>query len=150
MFFALDHAIYISTCEIRLLDDGQWSAELKIFFDDLEDALHNMSGIRPSLVPDQLENRHKMIENYLQSTMTFRSHLNHPILFKLMSLERQGDVIICTLKGTGWDSKSVRIEHTLLIEIFGTQKNILTLKTAEGMKALYFRKGNTAQELVMA
>ena len=61
-----DHAIYVSVLEIGYNEDHQkGSIKLKIFADDLEDAIHNQSGQRYDLMEGDCDLTYEALSVYL-------------------------------------------------------------------------------------
>ncbi len=63
--FLPQHAIYVSTCEIKIENDLEWHGVINVFYDDLEDGILNQTGRRPNLSISTFANYKTEIENYL-------------------------------------------------------------------------------------
>lgn len=125
LLFQLLHPIYLSTCKIQIDEQRQWQATFRIFYDDLEDGIQNMQGIRPNLDTNSLHRYEHYMLSYLQKHFEIWS-ITESLPIKIESAERLADVIILTVSGkTMWPDHEVQLRLDLLTEIFPQQKNIV-------------------------
>lgn len=142
------HALYLSTCEVAVHADHTWEAQLRIFFDDLEDALTNRTGERPTLSQERLPNYQHAIQTYLNEHLFFRQG-TESLEFKLITCNRKEDVVELIIEGTNpWRGDGILITNDLLMEIFTAQKNVMVIKKAEDIRTLYFKKNQITEEVV--
>jgi hypothetical protein len=140
------HALYLSTCQVTIHADRAWEGHLRLFYDDLEDALQHRFGVRPDLSEGQLDYHRGKMETYLKEHLVFQigqSHTNYLI----KRTERHNDVVEIIIQGSGWPVKSMTIHNSLLMELFETQKNVMIIKSAADTGTLYFHKGSTDLDL---
>ncbi len=126
---SLLHPIYITTYHIEINPTGEWHASIRLFFDDLEDAIHNQEGKRPTLTTEHLMEYHEPISTYLQTHFqVIDTASSGQFQYEIIEMERTGDVITIRLEGdTTWDT-DVRIYCNVLLELFASQKNIIEIK----------------------
>jgi hypothetical protein len=141
------HALYLSTCEIIVEADGAWYGSIRIFHDDLEDALQNATSRRPNLNQEMIHQQQQDIEIYLNEHLFFEGeHSRLP--YRIVQIERTEDVIEIGLKGIqSFKSNSIIIHNDLLTELFESQKNIMTVRKSGQLATLYFNKHNTVKKL---
>jgi len=150
LFLALLHPIYISTSNVLLQAEGQWTATIKVFYDDLEDALQNQGGKRPNLVADSLAHYNTDIQIYLLAHLQFIQGAS--LEYRVVSASRTGDVVTILIDGIdGWQQqKNMTIINTLLLDLFESQKNIMTIRRDGDSDYFYMRKGLTSKSLDFA
>lgn len=153
LFFLLStsnfHALYLSTCEVVVHDDQTWEAQLRIFFDDLEDAITNHSGYRPNLVNDQIAQHQPAISAYLNEHLFFVQG-NSKITFQVTKAIRNQDVVEINLQSRQiWPDKSILVKNNLLMEIFEAQKNVMVIKKGDEIRTLYFKKTQVEEEVFL-
>ncbi len=140
-----EHPFYLTTCQIEIAPDGSWSGELRIFYDDLEDALHNHQGWRPNL---QLgpEHHHESIERYLQHKLIFVA--GRRLEFVLHQSAIDVEVVVLQIRGKqDWPQTCTHLEISLLTEIFESHKTIVVLRTGSQSKLYQFSRKDTRQEV---
>lgn len=141
------HALYLSTCEIKIEEDKSWYGSIRIFHDDLEDALQNATGSRPNLTEELISLEHQDIELYLNEHL-FIEKEHGRLLFQIVQLKRIEDVVEIGLRGNqSWESPRLIVHNDLLIELFESQKNIMTVRKSGQLTTLYFNKHTTVKTL---
>ncbi len=141
------HALYLSTCQINIHADRTWEGHLRLFYDDLEDALQHRFGVRPDLSQDQLDDHRGKMETYLKEHLIFQIGQIHSD-FIIKDAERHNDVVDIIIQGSGWPLKPMTIHNSILMELFETQKNVMIIKSATDTGTLYFHKGSTYLDLI--
>jgi hypothetical protein len=133
--------MYLSTCRIEIRTDRSWTASLRIFHDDLEDALQNQTGRRPTLNQSTLMAHQEPILTYLREHFIVAAASGINLDFAIVHLNLEGDVVTVVCDGNNLWSKSTHfITNDLLTEIFGSQKNVMTINCQEKIETLYFTK----------
>ena len=144
-----DHAVYISVTTLEVDVDGKVKGSLKIFSDDLEDALHRFSGERPAIVGRQdLSPIASQFEQYLRKHLTIRARGGGSLL-TLENLENVGDSTWAYFK-TGLESPSdwLNIESSILIDIFPDQVNIVEVKLTDKPRYLKLIKSQPSAKVI--
>jgi hypothetical protein len=137
------HPVYISTAEIVFQQDGTWSGEIKIFFDDLEDAIQNMHGKRPNLIQQNLIKHRSEITSYLTANLKF-VQADKRLVYNASECHRLEDIVVITIEGAvPWQEADLSIENTILVELFETQKNIMTIQCSTEKAFFYLNKRNS-------
>ncbi|MBK8504555.1 MAG: hypothetical protein IPL46_21500 [Saprospiraceae bacterium] len=141
------HALYLSTCEILIEEDWTWQGSIRIFHDDLEDALQNATGSRPNLTLDLIHLEQTDIELYLNEHLFFKTESGR-LPYEIVQIVRTEDVVEIRLKGIqSWKSTHIIVHNDLLIELFESQKNIMTIRKSDQLSTHYFNKRTTVKEL---
>ncbi|NND35215.1 MAG: hypothetical protein HKN76_21690 [Saprospiraceae bacterium] len=140
------HPLYLSTVEIEIRADRSWSGKMRIFYDDFEDALQNAFGARPNLDQKHINLYREQISNYLNSHLIIWSQ-SKGLTFSVASLLRTADVITLNIDGHDpWPDQSM-ITNDLLMELFGSQKNVMTFKLRADIRTVAFTKNHASQEI---
>ena len=140
------HALYLSTCEIQIADDYTWNGQLRIFHDDLEDAIFNLSGHRPNLSEDDIENHVGSISDYILNHL-FIGNTSGKGSIVLSQVIRNQDIVEISLQGQLPElTKQLSVKNDLLMEIFEAQKNVMVIHKSEVVKTLYFKKNHTVDQ----
>lgn len=140
------HAFYLSTCEINIKSDRSWEGIIRIFHDDLEDALHHRFGIRPNLDEEDLKTHIENIQTYLNEHLFF-THKQEKAEYRIIKVVRHNDILQILVSGKSWIERPLTIRNNLLMELFNSQKNVMTIKSAQEMTTLYFNKNSTSQQI---
>ena len=146
VFLLLLHPIYISTSDVIFDAQGSWSGTIKVFYDDLEDALQNQGGKRPNLTSENLEQYYPQMYIYLSANLRFMQ--GQILSYRLVSASRLGDIITISFHGnTKWEPNPLTISNTLLLDLFESQKNIMTIRRNSDSNFFYLRKGLTSKSI---
>ena len=142
----LDHAIYVSLTAVEIHEHLEWSAQLQLFYDDLEDAIQNQEGKRPTLSQTQLPVYFGSIARYI-SDHFFMQYDGHQMTYHLNKVYRENELVVIELVGDEkWPTHEVEITNDLLLEIFESQKNIVKVKALDKVRMLYFKKGQVLEK----
>lgn len=145
--FSLDyHALYLSTCEIVIEENHQWHGQLRIFHDDLEDALSNLTGKRPNL-DRQLDPYQVSIQKYLNDHLLIEN-THEKVLYIVSELSRNQDIIEILIKGMNpWIDDITTVRNDLLMELFESQKNVMIIKKSDKIHTFYLKKSHTTEQV---
>ena len=138
--------MYLSTCEITIHPDNTWEGQVRIFHDDLEDAITNLTGQRPKLTTESLPSCYGKIQDYLRKHLII-SDRNGKINIDLERAAVLQDVVEIIISGSRINEDESYIENNILLEIFETQKNIMVIKKSGEIKTLYFKKNQTKESI---
>lgn len=127
LFFLLsDHAIYISVMEVDL-DSDSTRISIKVFTDDLENAIYNFDSVKYQ--PDSfLSNNSQLIQGYFNAHISIQTP--QPVTLDFQNGEKVGDSYWLYFKGPAQNS-SFKLEANYLMELFPTQENIIKIKNGE-------------------
>jgi len=143
-----EHQIYISLSTFEILEDSSWRIRVQLFHDDLEDALQNKHGKRPTLSEEKVLDHAKNIERYLVSHLILESVDRKRLAYQLNHVYRENDLVVVELVGDGqWPHNKIQITNDLLLEIFASQKNIVKVKNNSRDQLFYFKKGQIQAEI---
>jgi len=130
------HAIYVSVLEVK-----QGSIMVKVFANDLEDAIFNHAQQRYDLVSGDCSKGKALITNY------FRSHL----AIKIDGKEQQYSYLSCEVNDISlWLTfefispvtwKEVEITADYLMELFPTQSNVVSITYQTEKRMFRLTKG---------
>lgn len=138
-----DHAIYISVVEIEHESDGAALISIKVFSDDISDAIFNHSQNRLKFEPNAACSGHKN-----EITQYFDEHLKISINDKdvellLRNCEINGESVWFNFKADSpnkWNELTIKDDH--LMELFPTQTNIFNVTDGEHKKMFKLTTGN--------
>ena len=117
------HAIYISVIEFKETD-----FRLKVFTDDLQDAIRNFNSGFQSVTDDSFVSRnHLIVQEYFRKTIEISIN-DEPVNFLYHSSTIEGDSYWINFRFNnpgGWKSFEMTDKH--FMELFPTQTNILKM-----------------------
>jgi len=135
-----NHALYLATCQIQIEEDQSWHATIRIFRDDLEDALVEKSGVRLDLTGVHLSEHKEYLDEYMQTHFSLSSK-GMPVSYQIQHYEQVNDVVEIILRGDDiWPQDTYSITCNILMELFDSQKNAMTITHREMRKTLLFTK----------
>ncbi len=126
-----DHAIYLSLIEIEQ-QDGKTEMVVKVFADDLQDAIRNMDG---SLEIESetlfVQNNYDLVSSYFANHLQL-TNTRDSIGYKLTEGELVGDSYqVKFIFEMPWQKLSIKANY--FMELFPTQQNIVIV-TSNGLK----------------
>lgn len=115
------HAVYISVVEIEAKQ-----VRVKVFSDDLRDAIRNHARITPDTsVMNFCERYQKEIQGYFNEKLTLTIN-NTKVPYQYQSTSEEGDSYWITFGFTiEEDWKSIQVEDKHFMELFPTHSNII-------------------------
>jgi hypothetical protein len=134
------HAIYVSVLEVE-----QESIMVKVFANDLEDAIFNQSRQRPDLLSGNCSQSKDLISNY------FKNHLKIKINgeeqgYSYLSCEINDISLWLTFEFTSPPTWSeVEITADYLMELFPTQSNVVSISYHSEKRMFRLTKGATTE-----
>lgn len=142
-----DHAIYVSVMEVIYVGDNKGTLKLKLFADDLEDAIYNQVSKRYDLLGGECTLAKNDISNYLQE------HLELMIDNRRAKLNFVGcelnDISLWTSfefqTSSEWNSVSIKADY--LMELFPTQSNVVSLTKGEEKRMFRLLKGDVQKTI---
>ena len=142
--FALYHAIYVSVTEIKYQGEtNKLEISVKMFTNDLEDAIYNQTKTRISLrTIEDLDNHASKIENYVNQCFSLKMN-DQANSLKLLRAENEGDAT-----WSYWEVpinkvvSSLEIQNQVLTELFAAQSNVVTLNINGEKRFLRFTKSS--------
>jgi len=138
-FFALqfEHAIYVSVTEVTKIGDQTWTISCRMFNNDLEDAIRNHTGKSVSLRSHtEVENASELISGYIVEKLKFLDEVGRVMTLKWESGSAENDSVWCNF--TLSDGNVAEIENILLLELFASQENVVTVIREEERQYLRF------------
>ena len=133
----LNHAIYIGLIDIEI-ETQEINMSVKVFSDDLEDAIQLDNGERVKIVGQtDFSDLLTIIETYIiRKSKVYLDDVAQK--FHIASCENQGDTTWIFLSGEINSSyETVRVDNQLFFEIFDTQTNVV--KIAIDGKLYYYK-----------
>lgn len=114
------HAIYISVVELESDE-----IRVKVFSDDLRDAIRNHTGVQSVSIDDFCAKYQKEIQQYFGEKLRLKiNEAEVPYQYKIATEEGDSYWITFSFIKSG-DWKSVKVEDTHFMELFPTQSNII-------------------------
>jgi len=133
---SFDHAIYVSVTEVTKVDRQTWTVSCRMFNNDLEDAIRNQTGESVSLRSHtEVENASELISGYVVERLKFLDDSGRSMMLKWVSGSAENDSVWCSFTLIGGNVSE--IENVLLLELFASQENIVSLISEEERQ--YFR-----------
>jgi len=134
------HAIYISVVEITHDAEGS-NVEVKIFIDDLEDAIYNMSGTRHRLI-DNCNAASDDISKYVATHLKIAVNGSEKSI-KWVSCDIMEDAIWLRFHMDDDDPfQKVEITANQLMELFPAQMNVIKIQSGEEIRFLRLSLGD--------
>ena len=124
-----NHAIYISVTNIVIKNNNNIAeVSMKVFSNDLEDAIQNYSGKREKVVERvDFTGLSNVIEEYVNQRTEILLDKKR-VLLNVRSCENIGETTWIYLQGEiGSLHESIEVKNQVLFEIFDTQKNIVEI-----------------------
>ena len=143
LFFSLSiHPIYISTSDI-VIEGKIINIEIKLFLNDLEDALRLNNGFSISIDENKKLNKNfEFVESYLNDN--FNIFINSKELEMVYSKKNIiNDVLRLNAKlKVNKEILSIRITNIILLDVYDNQSNVLFLKNSKKKEFYKFDKTN--------
>lgn len=141
-----DHAIYLSVAEVDHKDLGEKAnIKIKVFTNDLEDALTNAYDERISLADASICVKNKTkIEGYFSKHFKYAINGKNTVL-TFDRCESNGDATWLHFNITGplqWNKVSVTADY--LMELFPTQANVVSIQHGNEKRFININKAKTS------
>ena len=121
------HVFYVSIARVKwIADDARLDISVRIFTDDLEEAIVAKGGPRLRLWTDRAHaDRDRHVADYLVSRLAFRVNgVDRQLTYA--GIEDALDATACLVQITGVDRvETIEVENRILIEMFDTQANVM-------------------------
>ncbi len=140
------HEYYVSLTRIEYnAEQRSWEMSLKVFTDDLERALSEKNG--KQLVIREGDGNDRYVAQYLATH--FRWENGPPQTLHYVGKEQEADAtwIYCEITQSTPVFTGVTLTHDVLMEIFDTQVNMVTIIAGDQKKTYLFRKNKRKQTL---
>lgn len=131
------HPFHVSICEIEYnYNENTLQIAHRIFIDDLENALSEMSNEKIYMQRTATEKINQALEKYLQKNFSI-SVAEKQIEAGYLGYEIENDVVWCYQETPVVESfKIIRVKNSLLLEIFDDQQNIVHVALGGEVKSL--------------
>lgn len=144
-----DHAIYISVVEISHDTNNEVATlKVKVFADDLEDAIENEFLERISLNQPVLDNKKaNLVSRYVNAHLVFYVG-SIKLDWELQDSEKVGDAIWFSFRATcpaEWEQ--VQVFGDFLTELFPTQTNVFSVDHAGNKKLFKLSKDHKEETI---
>lgn len=128
-----DHAIYLSVVEItHNANATSASVKVKVFTDDISDAISNKYGERVNLAVNvSLDQGSQKVTGYFSEHLQLSLN-GQPVALKLTQLEPMSDAIWVHFEVNcpqRWNELTIKADY--LMELFPTQSNVLSVAQGE-------------------
>jgi len=143
----VDHALFISVLEIEqsTYDKQKGTIRIKLFANDLEDALYNFSKKRINLLETDCLANKNLISNYFN--VYLKVSINGKLLeYKYLSCEINDISLWLFFDFDATDEwKNMNISASYLMELFPTQSNVMSVTVSDNKKLFRFTKDKPEQ-----
>lgn len=137
------HVFYVSITRVKWhSEEARLDVSVRIFTDDLEEAIVAEGGPRLRLWTDQArEDRDRHVSAYLLSRLAFRVNGQEREL-TWSGMEDALDATACLVQITNVDRvESIEVENRILIDMFDTQANVMRFEVGGEKKYVNLSKG---------
>lgn len=143
------HPFHTSLTQIQYDTKSQaFEISFRIFTDDLETALTKENNGSTVHLQDQKHDR--LIEKYIRKQFIIADAQRKPKVLTYIGYEPEGDAqwIYFEIPGQSPDAlKNVVIKHTLLMDLFADQVNLVNLQSSQQKKTIVFRNNQPVQSV---
>lgn len=145
-----EHGIYISVIEVeKSAGDFNGSVKVKVFVDDLEDAIHNHSNNKKSYRSGCQSNESEL-KAYFEEHLVFNVN-KEPKKIELLNCERLEDSLWLNFKfdqKTTWNKVDIVADY--FMELFPTQSNIVSIDDGTGKQFSRLNKSQQSAEFTFS
>ena len=138
----IPHKYYVSTSLYEFKEDrGSLQITIKVFQDDFINAIKKNNGINLQMRDDLNSKEIKFkINSYLSSNLSiFLDNKKHELFY--LGLKKDTEMITCFLEIENLpEFKKIKLENTILFDLFEKQKNIIHLKKGNKKRSFILRK----------
>jgi len=143
----LSHPVYISTMSISIIDK-KIDFVMKLYLDDIEDALRLKNGFSISIDENQkLNSNYEYVEEYISEN--FKVYFNSEKV-DLIFLEKKIINDVLELKtNIQFEDKiiNIKIKNKILLDVYDNQSNIVFIKNLEKKYYYKFDISNTEKNI---
>ena len=143
----LSHPVYISTMSISIIDK-KIDFVMKLYLDDIEDALRLKNGFSISIDENQkLNSNYEYVEKYISEN--FKVYFNSEKV-DLIFLEKKIINDVLELKtNIQFEDKiiNIKIKNKILLDVYDNQSNIVFIKNLEKKYYYKFDISNTEKNI---
>ena len=143
----LSHPVYISTMSISIIDK-KIDFVMKLYLDDIEDALRLKNGFSISIDENQkLNSNYEYVEKYISEN--FKVYFNSEKV-DLIFLEKKIINDVLELETSiQFENKiiNIKIKNKILLDVYDNQSNIVFIKNLEKKKYYKFDISNTEKNI---
>jgi len=143
----LSHPVYISTMSISIIDK-KINFVMKLYLDDIEDALRLKNGFSISIDENQkLNSNYEYVEKYISEN--FKVYFNSEKV-DLIFLEKKIINDVLELKtNIQFEDKiiNIKIKNKILLDVYDNQSNIVFIKNLEKKYYYKFDISNTEKNI---
>ncbi|HHL51785.1 MAG TPA: hypothetical protein ENJ39_00280 [Flammeovirgaceae bacterium] len=129
-----EHAVYVSVVEFKQTTGQEAELAVKVFADDLEDAIYHASGERYDLRGGECAGR--AVTAYLQDHLQIKVN-GSPVTYTFVSCEHNDMSVWYTFScqvPAAWQTVQIRADY--LMELFPTQTNVVSIAASGSKKML--------------
>jgi len=143
-----NHAIYLSLTDIEIVE-GEAKLKVKVFSDDLRDALKNYQSTeyKPADLQNFFSLNQSLADDYFSKHFQLQVE-DEPIAIKVKEFSIEGDAhfinFSCVLPQ---NIKNITVKADFFMELFPTQTNVLKVKNGAQTQYLKFNMPVTPQTL---
>lgn len=136
------HAIYVSVLEVE-----PGSIMVKVFANDLEDAIFNQARQRPDLLSGNCSQSKALISNYFKNHLKFKIN-GEEQGYRYLSCEVNDISLWLTFEFTSPPTWSeIEITADYLMELFPTQSNVVSITYHSKKRMFRLTKGATTETI---
>jgi hypothetical protein len=137
-FRAPEHALYLSVSEVKLQPEGKSTIRIKVFSDDLQNAIRNYSSAyQHDGLQEFFEKNERLIMQYFQEHLQMSIN-GKPVRYSYQEHSVEQDAHFITYRFS-WEGEATKIsmEADFFMELFPTQTNIIKVQQQD--EQFYFK-----------
>lgn len=148
LFFTGAHPVHTSVTQMQYnAKDKAFEVSLRVFTDDLEEALSKENNTQRVRLNDQDTNG-PLLERYLRKHFGLIGASRQPRPFQYIGKEQEMDATWIYVEIPYNETvQGSRLHHSVLMELFDDQINLVNVSYLSEKKTVLFRKNNTQQVL---
>jgi hypothetical protein len=149
--FVLDHALYLSSTELKF-KEKEILITVKVFSDDLRDAIknHDPASYQSGELAHFVDANSKLIEDYFRLYLTLKNEKDNTLTLHYMGSSIEGDAHFIQLSAPLKEQEiALSVTASFFIELFPTQMNIVVVKQGDQSTYLKFTYPTAPQQVVI-
>ncbi len=132
-----EHALYVSVTKVQYQQNQTWEVSCRLFNNDLEDGIRNLTGESVSLrTDDEISKSATLVADYIKEKVHLVANNGTALKLSWVKGEAENDTVWAYFTVNAMEIAAV--ENTLLIELFGSQENVVSIEREGQKKYLRF------------
>lgn len=142
LFLPMEHAIYISVIEITNSNEFSGRVMVKVFKDDLQDAIYNDQEVQLAITNVAIDSSsYRFVDDYFNKHLSIIINDNEPVPLAVSATEINDMSVWLSFRIKSpkkW--MNVEVKANYLMELFPTQSNIVNIRAENDYKLMRLTK----------